>query len=205
MSPVQSTQVLAAEALHGTDADLKDLLDGKVMPPHESTGVPRYFFIGCNDCEEKPAKILKLDQSELLCHRNVAGLVNGFDAGLMGTLGYAVEQMEVPHIIVCGHYDCEALRQAPKRTDHCMPLAWFSQIQKIAAEHVDVLDSVSDPAERHRKLVEVNMVEQAKKVLGLECVRKRREETLEKFGVAVPRVHVLVHDEKTGGFTRLEV
>jgi carbonic anhydrase len=39
-------------------------------------------------------------------------MVVSTDMNLMAALQYAVNVLKVPHIIVCGHYDCGGMRES---------------------------------------------------------------------------------------------
>ena len=64
--------------------------------------------------------------------RNVANMVIGTDFNLMTALQYAVNVLNVPHIIVCGHYDCGGVRASIENRDHVPPLEnWLRNIRDV--------------------------------------------------------------------------
>ncbi len=74
---------------------------------------PNALFITCSDSRVHPNLITQTDAGELFILRNPGNIVpayypipNSEDA----TIEYAVEVLRVPHIIVCGHSDCGAMR-----------------------------------------------------------------------------------------------
>jgi carbonic anhydrase len=72
--------------------------------------------------------------------------------------------------------------------------------------HRDELDSIQDPEYRHRRLVELNVVEQCINLFKTGVVQRRRVETFkEGRPYTVPRIHACVFDPKTGDLNRLEV
>lgn len=72
---------------------------------------PKTLVIACSDSRVDPAIILDADPGDIFVVRNVANLVPPFaaDSGHHGTsaaLEFAVCNLNVQHIIVCGHSAC---------------------------------------------------------------------------------------------------
>jgi carbonic anhydrase len=72
------------------------------------------------------------DAGSVFVLRNVANMVVNTDFNLMSGLQYAVSVLNVPHIIVCGHYDCGGVRASMQRKDHGPPLEnWLRNIRDV--------------------------------------------------------------------------
>lgn len=110
----------------------------------------------------------------------------------MSVLQYSVEVLNVPHIVVCGHYDCNFVREAMSRHSLGMIDNWISPIKHTANVNKAELDAISDPEERHRRLVELHALQQARNLLKTSVVQK----SILKMGT--PRIHAWVYDPDTG-------
>lgn len=79
---------------------------------------PHYLFITCSDSRIVPDLILQTSPGDLFISRCIGNVVpvSGNDVdGVTATIEYAVEVLKVPHIILCGHSDCGALKAALNR------------------------------------------------------------------------------------------
>jgi carbonic anhydrase len=76
------------------------------------------------------------DAGSVFVVRNVANMVTGTDFNAMSAIQYAVGVLEVPHIIVCGHYDCGGVRASRENLDHAPPLEnWLRSIRDVYRLH----------------------------------------------------------------------
>lgn len=54
------------------------------------------------------------------------------DTSMMSVLQFAVEALKVPHIVVCGHYECGGVKASSTQTDHTPPLSvWLRNIRDV--------------------------------------------------------------------------
>lgn len=168
---------------------------------------PDYMWIGCADARVTPNEIMGEDAGQVFCVRNVANMVVSTDFNLMAALQYAVSVLEVKNILVCGHYDCGGVRASVRVKDHVPPLEnWLRNIRDVYRLHRMELDAISDDEQRHRRLVELNVVEQCINLFKTGAVQRRRVETFKKGdAMTTPRIHACVFDPATGYMNRLEV
>ena len=75
---------------------------------------PQFLYVGCSDSRLVPNDMLGLGLGNLFVHRNVANLVVASDLNFLSVLTYAVEHLDVKHVLVTGHYDCGGVRAAMK-------------------------------------------------------------------------------------------
>ena len=97
---------------------------------------------------------------ELFVHRNVANLVNHTDMNCLSVIQFAVEVLQVEHIIVCGHYGCGGVQAAMEDKRHGLIDNWLRHIQDTANLHSNLLDAIADPNERLDRLCQLNVAEQ---------------------------------------------
>lgn len=121
---------------------------------------PRYLWIGCSDSRVSANVIVDLAPGEVFVHRNVANLVNHSDMNCLSVIQFAVEVLQVEHIIVCGHYGCGGVQAALETKRHGLIDNWLRHIQDTANLYSHLLDAIGDPAEKLEKLCQLNVVEQ---------------------------------------------
>jgi carbonic anhydrase len=122
---------------------------------------PRYLWIGCSDSRVPANDIVGLLPGELFVHRNVANVVVHTDLNCLSVLQYAVDVLEVEHIMVTGHYGCGGVRAAWEGRPLGLIDNWLRHVQDVAARHLDELQGLDDPAAQIDRLCELNVVEQA--------------------------------------------
>jgi carbonic anhydrase len=64
---------------------------------------PEFLWIGCSDSRVPPDRITGTREGDMFVHRNIANLVVQTDMNLLSVLQYAVDVLQVQHVIVCGH------------------------------------------------------------------------------------------------------
>ncbi|MFF1291702.1 MULTISPECIES: carbonic anhydrase [unclassified Streptomyces] len=77
---------------------------------------PRAMFISCSDARIVPALLTAARPGDLVELRTYGGVIPPYDArtptGESRTIVYAVDQLEVSDIIVCGHSHCDVVTAA---------------------------------------------------------------------------------------------
>lgn len=120
---------------------------------------PEYLWIGCSDSRIPANEVVGLLPGELFVHRNVANLVIHTDMSLLSVLQYAVEVLQVKHIIVCGHYGCGGVMGAMKGDTLGLIDNWLRFIKDIYHSNEDLLESLSEE-QRADRLCELNVIQQ---------------------------------------------
>ena len=132
---------------------------------------PRYLWIGCADSRVPANEIVGLLPGELFVHRNVANVVVHTDLNCLSVMQFAVELLEVEHIIVCGHYGCSGVGVALQ--DRRVGLAdnWLRHVQDVHAKHDARVMAIPDMGRRIDRLCELNVIEQVANVCQTTIVR----------------------------------
>jgi carbonic anhydrase len=136
-----------------------------------SQQAPQYLWIGCADSRVPANQIVGLPPGELFVHRNLANLVVHTDLNCLSVLQYAVEILGVQHIIVCGHYCCGGVLTALRDGRAGLSENWLRHVRDVRWKHLDELSALDTEDERHRRLCELNVVQQVLNVCGTTIVR----------------------------------
>jgi carbonic anhydrase len=125
---------------------------------------PDYLWIGCSDSRVPANTIVGLDPGEVFVHRNVANVVVHSDMNCMSVLQFAVEQLGVEHIIVCGHYGCGGVHAAMDHRQLGLIDNWLRHIKDVYSHNEAALSHITDRAERGDRLCELNVAVQVRNV-----------------------------------------
>jgi carbonic anhydrase len=160
---------------------------------------PDFLFIGCADSRVPANDIMGLDPGEVFVHRNVANLVVGTDINANSVIEYAVGQLGVEHVVVCGHYGCGGVAAAMQPADLGLLNGWLREIRDVYRLHQQELDAIEDPDARYRRLIELNVQEQCVNVIKTAIVQKKYAQS------GHPIVHGWVYDIANGILRDLEI
>src|SRR5438552_12254781 len=106
---------------------------------------PEILWIGCSDSRVPANQITGTEPGEIFVHRNVANLVVNTDVNLLAVLDFAVTNLKVKHVIVCGHYGCGGIRAAATKRDHKPVLnMWLRNIKDVCRLHQQELNEIKD-------------------------------------------------------------
>ncbi len=160
---------------------------------------PEFLYIGCSDSRVPANEIMGLEPGEVFVHRNIANVVANIDLNAMSVINYAVANLHVQHIIVCGHYNCGGVKAAMMPHDMGILNPWLWNIRDVYRLHQNELDMITDEHERYNRLVELNVQEQAINVIKTAVVQKSYLKN------RYPIVHGWVFDLKTGELKDLKI
>jgi carbonic anhydrase len=74
---------------------------------------PKALFISCSDSRMVPELVTQREPGELFVIRNAGNIVPSFGpepGGVSATVEYAVAQLKVTDIVICGHSNCGAMK-----------------------------------------------------------------------------------------------
>ena len=79
---------------------------------------------------------------------------------MLSVLDYAVNALQVKHVIVCGHYGCGGVKAAMGNTSIGVIDNWIRHIKDVYRLHQKELDTITDESNRFNRFVELNVIEQ---------------------------------------------
>jgi carbonic anhydrase len=154
--------------------DLSELLEGNRRWAHEvqqrtpdfftrllKQQVPQYLWIGCADSRVPANEILGLLPGDVFVHRNVANVVVHSDLNALSVMQYAIDLLQVRHIIVVGHYGCGGVLAALHNRRIGLADNWIRHVQDVRHKHRAWMDGMPDEEMRMRALCELNVLEQS--------------------------------------------
>lgn len=124
---------------------------------------PVYLWIGCSDSRVPANQIVDLLPGDIFVHRNVANMVIHTDFNCLSVLQYAIDVLQIKHVIVCGHYGCGGVEAAMGNESLGLIDNWLAHIKDTLNENKALLDQLS-LAEKAAKLCELNVLQQAENV-----------------------------------------
>ena len=172
---------------------------------------PEILIIGCCDSRDSPEVIFDAGPGEMFVIRNVANLVPPCDPdtessyhGTSAAIEFAVNGLNVKHIVVLGHASCGGIRSF---FDGAKPLSkgdfigkWMSQIEPVAER----LGPATGDRQANLKRLELATVEHSlENLMTFPSIRRRVQKgELELHGTyfGVATGVLFLRDPKTGEF-----
>ncbi|MFL2808963.1 MAG: carbonic anhydrase [bacterium] len=158
---------------------------------------PKYLWIGCSDNRIVPNQIINTQPGEVFVHRNIANVVLEADINCLSVIQYAVEVLNVKHIILCGHYDCGGVKAVLENNDYGILEKWLSQIKDVFRFNSKKFQGLNHE-NKIDLLCEMNVKEQVKNICETAIVRKAWEEGKELT------VHGWIYSIKNGLLKNLD-
>jgi len=157
---------------------------------------PRALFLTCADSRVDPSLITQTEPGELFICRNAGNIVpphGGINEGMTASIEYALAVLEVPHVIICGHSNCGAMKgvlhpESLKTLPHVS--AWLTYSQ-AALEVVDTISPDLDEEQRTNALIEQNVLIQIQNL-------RTHPQVAAKLAAKKVQLHAWVYDIETG-------
>jgi carbonic anhydrase len=159
---------------------------------------PELLFIGCSDSRVSAEELMGLGPGDVFVHRNIANMVISIDLNVMSVVNYAVENLKVSHVVVCGHYECGGVKAAMQSADLGILNPWLRNIRDVYRIHKNELNAITEEDKKYDRLVELNVKEQCVNLIKTAAVQKAyRDRGL--------KVHGWVFDVHTGKLIDLKI
>ena len=164
---------------------------------------PKTLFIGCSDSRLVPYLLTGTGPGELFIVRNVGAFVPPYDGshGLHGTMAaieFAVLNLKVERIVVCGHSHCGAIRVAYEG-----PHPEAKALQSWLALAEEALLPVQPSPEAYRRTEQRAVVLQLERLMDYPMVRRAVEAgqlSLHGWHYMIEDGEIHVFDAKLGRF-----
>ncbi|MCC5806779.1 MAG: carbonate dehydratase [Opitutales bacterium] len=153
-----------AERMRASDPEFFERLSAKQHP--------KYLWIGCSDSRVPANQIVGLPPGKMFVHRNVANLCVHSDMNFLSVLHYAVEDLRVEHVIVCGHYDCGGVLAAMGDGSQGLVDNWLHHVRDTRCRHAEELARLESAALKCDRLCELNVIEQVGNLAHTSVVQK---------------------------------
>ena len=153
---------------------------------------PEFLWIGCSDSRVPANEITGTQPGEIFVHRNVANMVVHTDLNLLTVLEYAVNQLKVKHVIVCGHYGCGGVQAAMTNHNFGIINKWLRNIKDVHRLHREEVDVITNEEQRIDRMVELNVQEQVMNLAKTSIIQKAWKQQQQ------PHLHGWVYGLKDG-------
>jgi carbonic anhydrase len=150
----------------------KLMQDEKFFENQAHSQKPEFFWIGCSDSRVPANEVTNTESGEIFVHRNVANMVVNTDLNLLSVLQYAVDVLEVKHVIVCGHYGCGGVKAALTNGSYGLLNKWLRNIKDVYRFHREEVDVIKDEQLRLNKMIELNVQEQVMNLAKTSIIQK---------------------------------
>lgn len=160
---------------------------------------PEALFITCSDSRIETAMLTQTEPGELFICRNAGNIVpphSDTTGGMTASIEFAVAVLKVPHIVICGHTECGAMKGA-MALDTLSGIPHVKQwlgYAKAAVDITDVLGADLNETDRMTMLLEQNVL------LQLQHIRTHPAVAVALASKAVT-LHGWVYDIRTGDVT----
>lgn len=163
---------------------------------------PEALFITCSDSRIETAMLTQTEPGELFICRNAGNIVpphTSQTGGMTASIEFAMAVLKVPHIVICGHTECGAMKGAMD-IDGLTGLPHVRQwlgYSKAAVDVVDRLGKDKTDTERMTMLLEQNVMLQLQHIRTHPSVAAR-------LASGEVTLHGWVYDIKTGAVSALD-
>jgi carbonic anhydrase len=161
---------------------------------------PTTLWISCADSRMQVGHITQAPAGELFIMRNVGNIVPVNDPGIEALLEFALVQLNISHVVVCGHSKCASVRALDwEPADGAIP-HWLDNARE-ARTRVDARIfapvTMQEKEERYKKIEQENVLLQIEHLCTYPLLRQALWENRAE-------VHGLYYDLATGELNRVK-
>ncbi len=124
---------------------------------------PEALFITCSDSRIELGTLTQAEPGDLFVVRNAGNIVpphSNSTGATTAAIEFAVGALKVPHIVICGHTDCGAMKgaMAPEKLDALPHVRDWLGYSRAAVEIVAAIGADLDDHDRMLLLLEQNVI-----------------------------------------------
>lgn len=178
---------------------------------------PDTLFIACSDSRVAPNVFASTDPGDLFVVRNVGNMVpacsaDGLSAGdesQAAAIEFALRNLSVKDIVVCGHSECGAMQALVAGIDHLeLPhLKLWLENGRPALEQMQKGETLNPQLSPHNRLSQLNVLKQMQNLLSYPIVQERVQNgTIQLHGwwFDIANAEVLVYDKTRHHFVIID-
>ncbi|KAL9106527.1 MAG: hypothetical protein Q9227_008442 [Pyrenula ochraceoflavens] len=155
--PVKPGDSWASALAHNREWATKTAQEHPDLFPNLAKGQhPEILWIGCSDSRCPETLMCGLQPGDVFVHRNIANLVHPADLSINSVLEFAILQLKVKHVVLCGHTSCGGVNAALGNKKLGLIDTWLMPLRALRRANLDVLEKL-DQKEAALKLVELSV------------------------------------------------
>ncbi len=136
--------------------------DPDFFTKREQVQTPHHLIIGCSDSRVPLELMTGAMPGEMFVHRNIGNQVWETDMNVLSVVQFAVDVLDVEHVIICGHSNCGALKSAFADSAHGVLDHWLSDIRSTMRWNQHELDGCTNGETRLHRLSQLNVLQQVR-------------------------------------------
>jgi len=133
---------------------------------------PQICWIGCSDGRVSPETLIPMPAGTFFVHRNIGNIFAVGDLNCLAVLQFAVEELRVPRVVVCGHYRCGGILAAMSRQSTKPVDLWTDHIRQLARLHDDELRALPNQIQQLQRMTELNVASQVRNICRTAIVQE---------------------------------
>jgi len=173
---------------------------------------PEALFITCSDSRIETAMITQTEPGELFICRNAGNIVpphTNHTGGMTASIEFATAALNVPHIVICGHTECGAMKGAmnPDGLDALPHVKEWLSFSRAAVQVVDTINPDASEDDRMAMLLRENVILQLQHLKTHPAVAARLAKgdlQLHGWVYDIATGDIQAYDDKTGNFSGVD-
>lgn len=158
---------------------------------------PTILWFGCVDARVCPERIVQASPGELLVCRNMANQFSLDEFSQLAILEFAITQLKIKKIIVCGHTQCAGIKSVLTDSQTGTCAQWLKPIAQLREEHASELAKFATENEQWDHLVKLNVLKQISVIQETDIVKEALKQDV------LINIEGVIYDIETGLLNRV--